>query len=90
MRRIALILATLGILCLAAGQAQAHAVPLRLRRLLPRLLWAGGGPSARLGRSAGGRAGPGLSAGLSAPVLLPCPAAGFYYRGPGLSIGVGF
>ena len=90
MRRVALILVTLGILCLAAGQAQAH----------PSHHSCGGYYHGYYGPVVVAR-----PVWIAPPVVVsvpayppvyrpqcyyPAPAASFYYRGPGLSIGVGF
>ena len=89
MRRIALMLAILGILCVAAGQVQAHeyhyvyghhhgwCVPVVVR---PHV-WVG--PRAV------------IPVPVARPVYpygcyYPGPACGVYYQGRGLSIGVGF
>jgi len=91
MRRVALILATLGILCLAAGQAQAHPyhhgyggyyhgyyyAPVVVRPPV----WVA--PPVVVPA-------PIYPPVYQSPCYYPAPAAGIYYRGPGLSIGIGF
>ena len=97
MKRVALILAVLGILSVAAGQVQAHdhhyyANPYYGRYCAPRVVYPPVfiGPEAIVG-------GPRI---IPAPVYsrpvyypryyAPVPRYGFYYQGRGLSLGIGF
>jgi hypothetical protein len=90
MRRVALILATLGILCLAAGQLQAHEYH-HGHHGYP-------GHYAYYRAPVVVRAAPVVVPYVAYPPVCrpwpyyyyPAPASGFYYQGRGLSIGIGF
>lgn len=87
MRRFALMLATLGILCVAAGQAQAHGY---------RPYY--GGHGYHHGYCAPAVVYPRVWAPpvvvvpprAYPPVYVARPGTGFYYQGRGVSIGIGF
>ena len=88
MRRVALILATLGILCVAAGQVQAHGYH-------HGHAYYGGYYGAVVVRPPVVIAPPVVVAPPIYPTYYPrcyysAPSYGFYYQGRGLSIGVGF